>query len=82
MTATGRFQPVVEGRNRPKADHGHAANAPVMCAQVMSLYLLTSCCVSGATLKPNKELRMDKERYQTQTAENIMPLVSSTYSQA
>jgi hypothetical protein len=27
-------------------------------------------------------LHMDKERYQTQTAENIMPLVSSTYSQA
>ena len=46
----------------------------------MSLFPLASCRVSGATLKPIKELRMDKERYQTQTAENITPLVSPTYS--
>ena len=48
----------------------------------MSLFLLASCRVSGATLKPNKELRMDKERYQTQVAQSITPLVSSTYSYA
>lgn len=62
---------------RPKADHGHAANTPVMCAQVMSFFLLVPCRVSGATLKLNRELRMHKERYQTQSAENITPLVSS-----
>lgn len=48
-----------------------------MCAQVMSFFLLVPCRVSGATLKLNRELRMDKERYQTQSAENITPLVSS-----
>jgi hypothetical protein len=76
----GRFLPVTTGRKRPKADHGRAANAPVMGAKVMSLFLLTSCRVSSATLKPNKELRMDKERYQTQSAENITPDASSTDS--
>ena len=46
----------------------------------MSLFLLTSCRVSSATLKPNKELGMDKERYQAQSAENITPDASSTDS--
>ncbi len=41
----------------------------------MSLFLLATCRVSGATLKPIKELRMDKERYQTQMAENITPFI-------
>lgn len=32
---------------------------------------------SGATLKLIRELRMHKKRYQTQSAENFTPLVSS-----
>jgi hypothetical protein len=51
-----------------------------MCVKVMALFLLTSCRVCGAKLKLNKDLPGDKERYQTQTAENITPDVSSTYS--
>ena len=78
--STDQLLPVTTGRRRPKADHGHAVASSVMCTVVMSLFLLASCRVSGATLKPIKELRMDKERYQTQTAENITPLVPSTYS--
>lgn len=76
----GRHLPVATDDSRPKADHGHAVASSVMCTAFMSLFLLASCRVSGAILKPIKELRMDKERYQTQTAENITPLLSSTYS--
>ena len=73
-------RPVSIGRNRPKADHGHAVNAPVMWTQVMSFILLASRRVSGATLKPNKELRMEKEFYATPMAINITPDLSPACS--
>lgn len=66
--------------SRPKAEHRHALDPSVMCAQVMSHFLRAACRISSATLKQNKELRMDSERYLSQPAENITPLVSSTYS--
>ena len=73
-------RPVASDRNRPIAGHGHAVASLVMCTQAMSLYLPAFCRVFGATLKPNKELRMDKERYQAQVAQSIRPVVLSTYS--
>lgn len=71
--------PVMKGSNRPKTDHGHAANTPVMCAQACRFPPRVMSRV-GATLNLNKELRMGKEHHQTQTADNITPLVSSNHS--
>ncbi|WP_218278167.1 hypothetical protein, partial [Pseudomonas sp. RW409] len=67
--------PFVNGGFRPEADHGHAVNDPVIRAKAISLFLLVPYRVSGATLKPNKELRVDKKRHQTQVAKNHITCV-------
>jgi len=46
----------------------------------MPPFLLASFRVSSATLKQNRELRMSKERYATETTENTTLLLPSTYS--
>lgn len=60
---------------RPKSDHGHAANTPVLCAHVV--FPSSPVSRSGATLKLIRELSMHKKRYQTQSAENFTPPVAS-----
>lgn len=40
LAALSRLQPFATGNNRPRADHEHAANDSVMCAQTVSLCLL------------------------------------------
>ena len=46
----------------------------------LSLFAFAPCRVCGCASGKNKDLAGDKERYATQVAESITPVVSPTYS--